>query len=111
MKSAKMKNLRTGDTVQVVSGNYKGARGPVIRSVPGRRQVVVKDVNVRKHHKAPTRENPEGGIVSIEAPIQASNVMLVCPKCDAPRRVRRKRDLDGTVERLCRKCGALVASS
>ena len=104
-------HVRRGDRVEVISGNYKGARGQVIRAVPSKRQVVVEGVNVRKRHQRPSPQNPEGGIVSFEAPIRASNVMLICPHCDAPSRVSRQRDADGTVERLCKRCGTPVPTA
>ena len=104
-------HVRRGDRVEVISGNYKGARGQVIRAVPSKRQVVVEGVNVRKRHQRPSPQNPEGGIVSFEAPIRASNVMLICPHCDAPSRVGRQRDADGTVERLCKRCGTPVPTA
>ena len=104
-------NVRRGDRVEVISGNYKGARGQVIRSLPRKRQVVIEGVNVRKRHQSPSPQNPEGGIVSFEAPINASNVMLVCPHCDAPSRVGQQRDADGTVERLCKRCGTPVPTA
>ena len=104
-------HVRSGDRVEVISGNYKGARGQVIRALPAKRQVVVEGVNVRKRHQRPSPQNPEGGIVSFEAPIRASNVMLVCPHCDAPSRVGRQRDADGTVERLCKRCGTPIPTA
>jgi large subunit ribosomal protein L24 len=98
-------HVRKGDRVEVVAGNYRGARGQVIRSIPSQRRVVVDGVNMRKRHQRPSPQNPEGGIVTFEAPIAASNVMLVCPHCDEAARVGRRRDPDGTVERICKKCG------
>ncbi|WP_419948134.1 50S ribosomal protein L24 [Candidatus Palauibacter sp.] len=101
-------NLRSGDTVQVIAGNYAGAQGRILRAIPSRGLVVVQDVNMRKHHKRPTADArggiTEGGIVTYEEPIDVSNVMLVCPHCDEPTRVRRRHDADGTVERICRRC-------
>ncbi len=100
--------VRTGDTVRVIAGNYRGATGTVLRTIPARGMVVVEDVNMRKHHKRPTAtpqgEPREGGIFTYEAPIAASNVMIVCPHCDEPTRVRRRHDADGTIERICRRC-------
>jgi len=96
--------VRTGDRVQVISGNYRDARGKVLRAMPAKGKVVVEGVNVRKRHRRPTNADPEGGIVSFEAPIAASNVMLLCPHCDAPARATRRRDEDGTVERICKRC-------
>jgi large subunit ribosomal protein L24 len=97
-------HVRRGDRVKVISGNYKGATGQVIRSEPDRRRVVVDGVNMRKRHRAPSPENPEGGIVTFEQPIHVSNVMLICPHCDEPSRTSRRRDDDGTVERICKRC-------
>ena len=98
-------HVRKGDRVKVISGNYRGATGQVLRTDPDRRRVVVDGVNMRKRHQAPTRENPEGGIMTFEQPIHASNVQLVCPHCDEGVRTGTKRDADGTAERLCKKCG------
>ncbi len=107
MKRRKL-NVRTGDTVRVIAGNYVGATGQVIRTIPSKGKVVVKDVNMRKHHKRPTAtrqgEVREGGILTYEAPISASNVMLMCPHCDQPTRVNRRHDADGTIERICKRC-------
>jgi large subunit ribosomal protein L24 len=96
--------VRTGDQVAVIAGNYKGSEGRVIRVEPGRDRVVVEGVNMRTRHQRPSQANPEGGIVTFEAPIHASNVMLVCPHCKAPSRVHRRHDADGTLERLCVRC-------
>jgi large subunit ribosomal protein L24 len=88
----------------VIAGNYKGATGQVLEAFPTEGRVVVDGVNMRKRHQAPSQQNPEGGIVTFEAPIAASNVMLVCPHCEQPSRVSIRRDPDGTVERLCKRC-------
>lgn len=104
-------HVRKGDRVKVIAGNYKGATGQVLRTEPSRRRVVVDGVNMRKRHRGPTRENPEGGIMTFEQPIHVSNVMLLCPHCDEPARTVRQRDADGTVERLCKRCGNPIPTS
>jgi large subunit ribosomal protein L24 len=104
-------HVRKGDRVQVIAGNYRGASGQVLRAMPSERRVVVDGVNMRKRHRAPTPQNPEGGIMTFEAPIHVSNVMLICPHCDEPTRVRRRRDADGTVERICKRCENPVPTS
>jgi len=105
-------HVRRGDRVKVISGNYKGATGQVIRADPDERRVVVDGVNMRKRHQAPTRDNPEGGIITFEQPIHVSNVMLICPHCDEPTRSPgRRRDAEGGVERICRNCENPIPST
>ena len=53
----------------------------------------------------PTQQNPQGGIITIEAPIHVSNVMLICPECKQPTRVNHRRDENGRKVRVCKKCG------
>lgn len=98
-------HVRSGDQVQVLSGNYKGVRGQVLRTLPAKSQVVVEGVNIRKRHQAPSQENPEGGIITFEAPINVSNVMLVDPASDEPSRFRTRVDDDGTKERIAVRSG------
>jgi large subunit ribosomal protein L24 len=98
-------HVRRGDRVQVISGNYKGARGQVLRAIPSKEQVVVEGVAMRKRHQAPTQANPEGGIITFEAPIHVSNVMLIDPSSDDPTRYRNRIDADGTKERISTKSG------
>jgi len=96
--------IKKGDTVRVISGKNKGATGPVMRAYPENRKVVVEKVAVAKKAKRPTRDNPQGGIMSIEMPIHVSTVMLVCPKCKQAARVSIKVE-DGEKIRVCKKCG------
>ena len=81
-------NLRKGDKVIVISGKDKGKTGTIQKVDPRSNRVVVENVNVRKKHKKPTQANPEGSILEIYAPINASNVMLVDPKTKNPTRVK-----------------------
>ena len=81
-------NLRKGDKVIVISGKDKGKTGTIQKVDPRSNRVVVENVNVRKKHKKPTQANPEGSILEIYAPINASNVMLVDPKTKKPTRVK-----------------------
>jgi large subunit ribosomal protein L24 len=103
--SAKKMHVRRGDRVQVISGNNKGATGTVLRVIPKKDQVVVEGVNLRKRHQAPSQKNPEGGIVTFEAPIHVSNVMLIDPTTDEPTRFRVRIDADGTKERISVRSG------
>jgi len=97
-------HVTKGDTVRVVSGEFRGQEGTVLRVLPKRNRVVIEGVNIVKRHKRATQEE-EGGIIQFAAPIHASNVMLLDPKSGDPTRVRRQRDKDGTIERLSTKSG------
>jgi large subunit ribosomal protein L24 len=97
-----------GDRVKVIRGNFKGQEGTVLRVVPQDNRVVIEGINLRKRHMKPTQENPEGGIVSFEAPIHASNVMLLDPTTSEPTRTRKHLDEDGTKERVSVKSGNAI---
>jgi len=99
------------DIVLVISGNYKGKKGKVLKVFPKERRVIVEGVNFIKRHTKPTQKNPQGGIVEKEAPIRVSNLMVVCPKCDVPSRLGRKVLEDGKRVRVCRSCGEMLVSS
>ncbi len=79
-------NVKKGDTVRVLSGKDKGKEGVILRALPTKQRVVVEKVNMVKKAMRPTQQNPQGGIMSTEAAIHVSNVMVVCPECKrAPR--------------------------
>ena len=104
MSMAKMK-IKKGDTVEVISGKDKGKRGVVLRAIPSEQKVVVEGVAVAKKAVKPNQQNQQGGIVSQEMPIDASNVNLVCPECGKRTRVGHKADGKNKL-RVCKKCGA-----
>jgi large subunit ribosomal protein L24 len=95
-------HITKGDTVQVISGEDKGKRGRVLRVHPKTGRVTIEGVNVVKRHRRPT-QTAEGGIVEFPAPIHHSKAMLIDPKSGEPSRVRRRRDADGTIERIALK--------
>nr|AKQ02157.1 50S ribosomal protein L24, large subunit ribosomal protein L24 [uncultured Gemmatimonadetes bacterium Rifle_16ft_4_minimus_34782]AKQ04713.1 50S ribosomal protein L24, large subunit ribosomal protein L24 [uncultured Gemmatimonadetes bacterium Rifle_16ft_4_minimus_7] len=97
-------HITKGDTVRVISGESKGKEGKVLRVDPREGKVVIDGINVVKRHKRGTQTD-EGGIIQFPAPIHASNVMLLDPKSGEPTRIRRRKDKDGTVERVSRKSG------
>lgn len=97
-------HIAKGDTVRVISGEYRGKEGKVLRVYPKQFRVEVEGVNVVKKHKRATA-NQESGIIELTAPIAASKVMLLDPKSGDPTRVRRRVDKDGTVERIAVKSG------
>jgi large subunit ribosomal protein L24 len=97
-------HVRTGDRVRVIRGNFAGQEGTVLRVLTKENRVVVEGVNMRKRHMRPSQANPEGGIVTFEAPIHASNVMLLDTDGE-PTRVRQRIDADGTKERIAVRSG------
>jgi large subunit ribosomal protein L24 len=102
--------IKKGDTVQVISGREKGVRGEVLRVMPTEERLVVRGVNVRKKHQRQVQSggrtmNP--GIISFEAPVHVSNVMLVCPKCSKPVRVGLDR-ASGKSRRVCKNCDTVI---
>jgi large subunit ribosomal protein L24 len=97
-------HVRSGDRVRVIRGNFAGQEGTILRVLTKENRVVVEGVNMRKRHMRPTQANPEGGIVTFEAPIHASNVMLLDTNGE-PTRVRQRIDTDGTKERIAVRSG------
>jgi large subunit ribosomal protein L24 len=102
--------ITKGDTVQVISGDDKGKRGKVLRVYPKTGRITIEGVNViTKHQRA--SQTVEAGIVRREAPIHHSKAMLIDPKSGEPTRVRRRKDADGTVERISVKSGESMPRS
>lgn len=81
-------HIKKGDTVQVICGNDKGKVGKVLKVLAKEDRVYVEGVNIVSRHTKPSNANPDGGIIKKEAPIHASNVMLVDPKTNKPEKVR-----------------------
>jgi large subunit ribosomal protein L24 len=101
--------IKRGDTVEVITGNERGARGVVQRVLPRKERVVIQGINVVKKHQRPVqagRGQVRAGIIEFEAPIHLSNVMLVCPACDERTRVGFSKHEDGTAVRVCKQCGS-----
>lgn len=96
--------IHTGDTVQVIYGKDVGKTGKVERVDRERGTVVVSGIAEAKKHVRPSQKNQEGGIVSFNRPIDVSNVMLVCPRCDEKSRVGYEFKNDKKI-RVCKKCG------
>jgi large subunit ribosomal protein L24 len=83
-------NIRKGDVVMVIAGEDRGRRGKVLKVLPERDRIIVEGMNFIKRHTRPTQRNPKGGILEKEAPIHASNVLLIDPKSNLPSRVGTK---------------------
>ncbi len=98
-------HIKKDDTVIVLSGKDKGKKGKVIFSVPSQGRVAVEGVNVVTRHQRASQSSPQGGIVKQEAPINSSNVMVVCGSCKKPTRIASKKLADGSHVRACKRCG------
>ena len=103
--------VRKGDKVRVISGKDRGLEGRVIQAMPTADKVLVEGANrVKRHTKVTSsaRGSQQGGIVTQEAPVHVSNVMVVCPSCSKPSRLGSSKDEAGRSKRVCRRCGAEV---
>ena len=104
MGDRKYKVMR-GDRVRVIRGNFRDMEGAVLEVLKDAGRVRVEGVNMRKRHQRPSQANPDGGIITFEAPIDVSNVMLLDPATGDPSRVRVRIEEDGTKERIAVKSG------
>ena len=107
MKESNKKSLhvKTGDRVIVTTGKDKGKIGNVKKSIPSESKVIVEGANmVTKAQKPNPMAGIQGGLVKIEAPLDSSNVMVVCPSCEKPTKIKHEIK-DGKKVRVCKKCG------
>ena len=103
--SKKSLHVKTGDRVIITAGKDKGKTGNIKKSMPTEGQVIVEGVNmITKATKANPAYGIQGGLIKKEAPLDSSNVMLVCPSCEKPTKVAHK-VIDGKKVRVCKKCG------
>lgn len=99
-----MLKVRKGDIVQVIKGKDSGKKGKVLNILTESKRALVEAINLVKKHKKQTRQDQQGGIVSIEAPINVANLMLVCKNCQRPVRVGFSILKDNTKVRICKSC-------
>ena len=105
--------IHKNDNVKVISGNDKGKTGKVLKVFPQNTKVIVEGINLRKRHTKPSQKSPQGGIIEKEAPIHASNVMLLDPKTNEPTRLGSQIILDENTgkkkrTRISRSTGEMV---
>ena len=99
-------HIRVDDTVEVITGNDRGSRGKVLRVDRTGGKLVVEGVNQVHKHVRRSQRNPQGGRLSMEMPIQISNVLLVCEACGQKTRTGVRYEDDGSKVRYCKKCSA-----
>lgn len=110
MSEAMKLHVRKGDKVIVLAGKDKGKTGNIIQALPKSGKVVVEGVNKVKRHTKPSQKLPQGGILVKEAPLNVAKVMLVCPGCNQPTRIKKTAQTNGMFARACKKCGEIVDS-
>jgi len=103
-------HIRKDDQVEVIAGDDRGTPkqrrfSKVLRALPSRNKIVVEGINRVYKHMRPSSKNPQGGRLSKEMPIDVSNVMLVCPKCNRGVRIGHRYGDDGQKQRYCKSCG------
>ncbi len=100
--------IKKNDMVITLTGKDKGKTGKVLKVLRDKNKVVVEKINIVKRHLKPTQTNPKGGIIEKEMPLDISNVLLYCKKCEKGRRIGKKELSDGSKVRVCKKCGEIL---
>ena len=101
--------VKKNDMVRVISGNERGLEGKVLKVFPETNRIIVEKVRLVKRHTRQQQQGQQGGIVEKEAPIDASNVMLICPKCGKTTRTISAKLADGRKVRSCKKCNETLS--
>jgi large subunit ribosomal protein L24 len=106
--ASKKLHVKKNDMVMIIAGKDKGKAGKVMRVLAEKGRIVVESLNVVKRHTRPNRANAEGGIIEKEAPLAASNVLLLCGACNKPTRTGIRVLDDGSKARFCKTCNEIV---
>ena len=101
-------HVKKGDMVVVLSGKDKGKKGKVLEALPKKGKVVVEGVNKVKRHTKASQKMPQGGILVKEAALGSAKVMLVCPSCDKPTRIKKTALASGSMKKKKKKCGEII---
>ena len=101
-------HLKKNDNVVAIAGRDRGKKGRVLALYPDKGRILVEGINFMKKAVRPSQKNPQGGFVQIETPLDMSNVMLFCGKCQSRVRVGHRILNDGSKERFCKKCQEAV---
>ncbi|MCX5706200.1 MAG: 50S ribosomal protein L24 [Candidatus Omnitrophica bacterium] len=103
-----MQKLKKEDIVQVIKGKDRGKKGKILSLFAENKRVLVEGINLAKKHKRQTRQDQQGGIVSIEMPISIAKLMLICKHCNRPVRVALVISKDGVKARVCKACKEVI---
>jgi len=102
-------HVKSGDTIQVINGKYRGKRGKVLEVSPAESKVIVEGINIVTKHVKPRKQGEPGGILKAEGALYACKVQLVCPKCGEAARTGHKINNKGKKVRVCKKCSAEIS--
>ncbi len=100
-------HIKKNDLVMVVTGREKGKSGRVLKVIPEKGKLIVEKINFIKRHTRPHGQQRQGGILEKESPLHASNVMLLCEKCNKPVRTGHRATEGDKKARVCRRCGEI----
>jgi large subunit ribosomal protein L24 len=102
------RKVKKNDLVMVIAGKERGKSGRILRIFAKKDRAIVEKINFIKRHQRPTGQQRQGGIIEREAPLDLSNLMLICESCNKPIRVGKKALEDGKKARCCKKCGEMI---
>ena len=100
--------IKKNDTVLVIAGKDRGKKGKIRKALPREKKVIVEGLNMIKRHSRAKGQARQAGIIELEAPINVSNVILICNKCNKPARVGYQFLSDGRKARVCRACDEVL---
>jgi large subunit ribosomal protein L24 len=100
--------IRKNDTVLIIVGKDRGKKGKVRKALPKEKKVIVEGLNMIKRHSRAKGQARQAGIIELEAPMDVSNVMFICGKCNRPTRVGFRFLSDGRKARICRACDEVI---
>jgi len=103
-KELKINKIKKGDLVMVIAGKDRGKKGKVEKVLTKKKKAIVTGINILKKHVRPSNKNPKGGIIEFPAPIDISNLMIICSKCNKPTRIGYKFIKNNQKIRICKKC-------
>ncbi|MDD3735045.1 MAG: 50S ribosomal protein L24 [Candidatus Pacebacteria bacterium] len=103
--------IKKGDQVLIIVGKDKGRKGKVLKSFPKENKIVVEGLNLIKKHQKPRKQGEKGQVLNVAAPLDVSNVKILCPRCGKPTRVGYKLvSIKGKSKknRICKKCNSII---
>lgn len=99
--------IKKGDNVLIIAGKDKGRTGKITKSFPKELKVLVEGINLKKKHVRPRKQGEKGQVVQTPAPMDVSNIKIICPKCGKAARVGYKTEKD-IKNRICKKCKQII---